>query len=65
MKEKTWKREVAIGLLFVLFAFFIGGIWLDRCLEIAQYLTSPIFLFNGGAFGADTFAKQILNREKE
>lgn len=54
MKDKTWKREVAVILLV-----FIGYISLFGDIEVLRILVTPIFLFAGGAFGLDAFAKQI------
>jgi len=54
MKDKTWKREVAFLLLcFVCYLALFGS------LEVLRVLAPLVFLFAGGAFGLDAFAKQI------
>lgn len=57
--QKSWKRETSWGLLIVLFIFFAFGIWNPQAMHAAETLTAPVFLFAGGAFGLDAYAKQI------
>lgn len=57
--DKTYKRETALAMLGLLFGMFIWGIWDERAAEAARYLTTPIFLFAGGAFGLDAISKQM------
>lgn len=59
MTEKTYKRETALALIVFLCVLFIAGIWEPRAAEAAQYLTAPVFLFMGAAFGLDAYSKQI------
>lgn len=60
MTPKTYKREAAIVMLLFLAGLFLWGIWEPRAGDAAQYLTTPIFLFAGAAFGVDAYAKQVL-----
>lgn len=60
MKEKTYKREVALVMIAFLFVLFIVSIWKPEVVGIAEYLTTPIFLFATAAFGADAYAKQVI-----
>jgi hypothetical protein len=59
MSNKTYKRETAVAILLVLLCFFILGVWIERAFEVATFLTTPSFLFAGGAFGLDSVSKQI------
>lgn len=52
--KKTFKREVAIGLLF-----FIVYLALTGSVEVLEVVTGPFMLFCLGAFGMDAIAKQI------
>lgn len=58
--EKTYKREVAGALLLFLLGMFVWGVLDDtgRALQIAEFLTLPIFTFAGGAFALDSVFKQ-------
>jgi hypothetical protein len=58
--QKTYKREVSAGLLVVLFAFFIAGMWFPEAMQSAEFLTAPIFMFGAAAFGVDAYSKQVL-----
>lgn len=51
---KTYKREVSMIMLAFLASLFLWG---DQ--EAARFLTMPIFMFAGAAFGLDAYAKQI------
>ena len=57
--KKTYKREVALGMLMFLGAIFMASLHTPELLGIAEYLTTPIFLFATAAFGADAYAKQV------
>lgn len=57
--EKTYKRELAALMLLFLALCFVASLWLPEALQIAEYLTTPIFLFTGAAFGMDAYAKQV------
>jgi len=57
--EKTYKRETALTMISAVFAGHIWGVWNDGAADAARYLTMPTFIFLGGAFGLDAFAKQI------
>lgn len=61
--SKTYKRETALVLFGVMFAFFLCGIWSEQALKIAELLLTPTFLFGGGAMGLDSYAKQIKRTE--
>lgn len=58
-QSKTYKRELATGMLVFLGAFFLWGVENAQAAEAARYLTLPIFTFAGGAFGLDAWAKQM------
>lgn len=60
MTPKTYKREAAAVMLLFLSVLFVWGVWEPRAAEAAQYLTTPVFLFAGAAFGVDAYAKQVL-----
>lgn len=62
--RKTMKREYAITLMVALFAMFVWGLIENReeIVEVAKYLTYPVFLFNAAAFGLDAVAKQLTVR---
>lgn len=57
--QKTYKREVSGGMLAFLAAISIAGIWLPGAFEVSKSLGVPIFMFAGGAFGLDSYARQI------
>ena len=57
-KEKTYKREVAMGLLAWLIGMTIWGIWEPQAAQAAEFFTLPIFTFAGGAFAIDAVFKQ-------
>ena len=59
MAEKTYKREVAIAMLFAVFGLAIAGVWEQGAADAAKMLSWPVFMFAGAAFGLDAFAKQI------
>ncbi len=57
--NKTYKREVAYVLFGFLATMAVAGIFLPGAFATAEYLVTPIFLFAGGAFGMDAYARQI------
>ena len=57
--NKTYKREVTYALFGFLAAMAVAGVFLPGAFETAKYLVTPIFLFAGGAFGMDAYARQI------
>ncbi|WP_069299882.1 hypothetical protein [Neptunicoccus sediminis] len=59
MENKTYKREVAIALLVVMFLLFAAGFYDEYFKEIGELLVSPVFLFSGASFGLDSFSKQM------
>lgn len=58
MKEKTYKREVALGLISILGGLFVWGVFEPEAMRAAEFLTLPIFTFAGGAFALDATFKQ-------
>ncbi len=60
MKNKTWKRELAA--LLLIFTCYIA---LYGSLEVLKVMAPLTFLFAGGAFGIDSFAKQIQSRRND
>ena len=56
---KTYKREVAGCMLVFLALLFVWGVWTPEASSAAEYLTMPIFLFVGAAFGMDAYSKQV------
>jgi hypothetical protein len=60
MSPKTYKREAAVALFLALGGFFLAGIWVESAIQIAEFLTTPVFMFGAAAFGVDAYAKQIL-----
>ena len=59
MPEKTWKREVGLTLLAFDLALHVWGMWKPEAGEAARFLTTPVFMFAGGAYGMDAIAKQF------
>lgn len=57
MKQKTWKREVALLLLAAL-----GFTVFTHNLEMASVLVWPVMTFAAAAFGLDSVAKQFGDR---
>ena len=55
---KTYKREVAMGMLLWLAGMAMWGIWEPEAKQAAEYFTLPIFTFVGGAFAMDAAFKQ-------
>ena len=60
MNPKTYKREVAVALFLALGGFFLAGIWVESAIQVAEFLTAPVFMFGAAAFGVDAYAKQVL-----
>ena len=59
---KTYKREAAIAMLVFLGALFVTSVFYVEARQAAEFLTTPIFLFAGAAFGVDAYAKQVLKQ---
>ncbi len=59
MTEKTYKREVAVVMLAMYFGAQITGLWYPMALGFAEAVKSEVFLFAGGAFAMDAYAKQV------
>ena len=57
-KLKTYKREVACGMLLFLAALFGVGIYEEPAMQAAEFLTLPVFTFSSGAFAIDAVFKQ-------
>lgn len=55
---KTYKREIATAMFVYLALMFVVALDSDRALEIAKFLSLPIFGFGGGAFALDWQSKQ-------
>ncbi len=60
--QKTYKREVAIGMLVFLGIFFIASLFYTEAAQVAEYLTTPVFMFAAAAFGVDAYSKQVLKQ---
>jgi hypothetical protein len=58
MKTKTYKREVALVMLVCLAGLFVWGVYSPQAMQVAEFLTFPIFTFAGGAFALDAAFKQ-------
>ncbi len=59
--EKTYKREVASVMLAFLGMMYVWGVYTPAALQVAELITTPIFLFVAGAFGMDAYSKQVTN----
>jgi hypothetical protein len=59
-KEKTYKRETALGMLVFLACLMIYGIYNEQAFEVGKHLSAPIFLFAAGAFAIDAYSKQVI-----
>ena len=57
--EKSYKREVAGVMLVFVGALFLASMWFEQATQAAEFLTTPVFLFAGAAFGMDSYAKQV------
>lgn len=57
-KPKTYKREVAAGMLAYYFAMLTLSIWYPEAGEAAEAAKIPVFTFAAGAFALDAGAKQ-------
>jgi hypothetical protein len=57
--EKTYKREVSMAMLIFVAVFHVLGMWIPEAVQVAEYLTTPVFIFAGAAFGMDAYSKQI------
>lgn len=56
--KKTWKRELAVILLM-----FWSYIVLSGNVPMVEAITFPIFIYVLGAFGMDSYAKQVNSQE--
>lgn len=61
-RVKTWKRELAIVLLFILGAVGYLALSNEQAMLIFDKLRWPVFTFVAGAYGLDAVAKQWGNR---
>ncbi len=60
MGVKTYKRELAVAMLLVLYGFGLGAAsGSPQSLEVLRILSVPTFLAVGGAFGIHAFAQQL------
>lgn len=59
MTNKTYKREVAMVMLAALFALYVAGMWIPEATTAAEALKHEVFIFAGGAFAMDAYAKQV------
>jgi hypothetical protein len=57
-KDKTYKREVALGMLTYFFVMQTLAIWYPEALAAADAVKIPAFTFAAGAFALDAGAKQ-------
>lgn len=59
--QKTYKREVGGFMLLALAVLFGYALAVDneRAVDVAKFLTTPVFMFAAGAFGLDAVAKQF------
>lgn len=57
--EKTFKRELATFALFVMWGFYVWGVFNVQAMQAANALMLPTFTIVGAAFGFDAWAKQI------
>ena len=60
MKRKTYKRELAVALLI-----FCGYCVVTVSPETTTAITPWVFLYVLGAFGMDSYAKQVQQRKDE
>jgi len=56
--QKTYKREVACAMLVFLAGLFIAAAFKPSLFQLAEYLTTPVFMFAFAAFGFDAYVKQ-------
>jgi len=54
LSAKTFKREVALGILL-----FLGYVVLTDDVEMVKVLIWPSITFAGACFGFDSYAKQL------
>lgn len=59
MGVKTYKREVASGMLAVFYSFcVVAAAGHGQALEVVRVISVPTFLAVAGAFGFDALVKQ-------
>lgn len=56
---KTYKREIAAGMLAIYFILLIAGVWKPEAAAAAEALKYTVFTFAGLAFGMDAYSKQV------
>jgi len=61
--HKTYKREVAAGMLAVVFLFYLFGMFFEPAWRVAEALKLEAFAFAMGAFGLDA-VRQIRPSER-
>lgn len=60
VREKTYKRELAIVMLAVFFGLTGAGIWFPQAGEAAASIKFEVFSFAALAFGMDAYSKQVV-----
>lgn len=58
MKQKTYKREIAILMLAFYFASLFVSLWEPEAFRLAESAKYPVFTFAAGAFALDAAFKQ-------
>lgn len=58
MRDKTFKREMAVVQFIFLGGLFVWGVKEPAAMQAAQFLTLPVFTFGGAAFAMDAVFKQ-------
>ena len=57
---KTYKREVSLGCLVVLYIFLGLGVWgFDQAMVAGEMLLMPTFALVAGTFGLHSYATQL------
>lgn len=59
---KTYKREVAGLMLLFLAGLTVWGVWEPEAKEASRFYSIFIFTFSAGAWGLDSWAKQLGGR---
>ena len=57
--SKTFKREVALGLVLTLIGFGIASLFVPGALDVVKVFVIPFMSFTGLSFGLDSWSKQI------
>lgn len=60
-EQKTYKRETGCIMFVMLAGLFVWGLVAEseQVVDVAKFLTTPVFMFAGAAFGMDAVAKQF------